>query len=44
MPAEKEDSIGDDKINITQMWLTRKDYLNIECQFMHSENPDKSTC
>ena len=41
MPAEKEDSIGDDKINITQMWLTRKDYLNIECQFMHSENPDK---
>lgn len=44
MPAEKEDSIGDDKINITQMWLTRKDYLNIECQFMHSENPDKNTC
>ncbi len=41
MPAEKEDSIGYDKINITQMWLTRKDYLNIECQFMHSENPDK---
>lgn len=41
MPAEKEDSIGDDKINITQMWLTRKDYLNIECQFMHSENPNR---
>lgn len=41
MPAEKEDSIGNDKINITQMWITRKDYLNIECQFMHSENPDK---
>lgn len=41
MPAEKQDSIGDDKINITQMWLTRKDYLNIECQFMHSENPDR---
>lgn len=41
MPAEKEDSIGDDKINITQIWLTRKDYLNIECQFYHSDNPNK---
>ena len=41
MPAEKEDSIGDDRINITQMWLTRKDYLNIECQFMSSENTEK---
>lgn len=41
MPAEKEDSIGDNNINITQMWLTRKDYLNIECQFMSSENPNR---
>lgn len=38
MPAEKEDSIGDDPVNITQMWATRRDYLNIECQFYHNND------
>lgn len=38
MPAEKADSIGDDPINITQMWTTRQDYLNIECQFYHNND------
>ncbi len=38
MPSEKEDSIGDDPINITQIWTTRQDYLNIECMFYHNND------
>ena len=38
MPSEKEDSIGDDAINITQIWTTRQDYLNIECMFYHNND------
>lgn len=41
MPAEKADSIGDDPINITQLWTTRQDYLNIECQFYHNNDNNK---
>ena len=41
MPAEKADSIGDDPINITQMWTTRQDYLNIECQFYHNNDNNR---
>ena len=40
MPEEKADSIGDDRINITNMWITG-DYLNIQYQLYHSNNPDK---
>ena len=38
MPPEKADSIGDDPINISQIWLTRDDYLNSECLFYHSNS------
>ena len=30
MPAEKADSIGDDRINITNMWIA-DNYLNKFC-------------
>lgn len=40
MPEEKADSIGDDRINISNMWITG-DYLNIQYQLYHSNNPDK---
>lgn len=40
MPAEKADSIGDDGINITNMWIV-DNYLNIQYQLYHSNNPDK---
>ncbi|WP_298112404.1 NigD-like protein [uncultured Bacteroides sp.] len=40
MPQEEEDSIGDDKINITEMWFTNN-YLNIQYQFYYSDNPEK---
>lgn len=40
MPAEKADSIGDDRINITNMWIT-DNYLNIQYQLYHSGNADK---
>lgn len=40
MPAEKADSIGDDAINITNMWIV-DNYLNIQYQLYHSNNPDK---
>jgi len=40
MPAEKADSIGDDRINITNMWITGN-YLNIQYQLYHSNNNDK---
>ena len=32
MPAEKADSIGDDNINATELWITGE-YLNIKYQF-----------
>ena len=41
MPAEKADSIGDDPVNITQMWMTRRDYLNVECQFYHNNDENR---
>lgn len=40
MPAEKNDSIGDDRINATDFWVTG-DYLNIKYQFYHSNDTDK---
>lgn len=40
MPAEKADSIGDDAINITNMWFV-DNYLNIQYQLYHSNNTDK---
>ncbi len=40
MPADKADSIGDDRINITNMWIA-DNYLNIQYQLYHSGNPDK---
>nr|WP_302830194.1 NigD-like protein [uncultured Bacteroides sp.] len=40
MPAEKADSIGDDRINATNLWITGN-YLNIQYQLYHSDNPDK---
>lgn len=40
MPAEKADSIGDDRINATDLWITG-DYLNIKYQIYHSNNQDK---
>lgn len=38
-PAEA-DSIGDDRIDVDNIWLT-KDYVNIVYRFYHSNNPDK---
>lgn len=40
MPAEKADSIGDDRINATNLWITG-DYLNIQYQLYHSNNESK---
>lgn len=40
MPEEKADSIGDDRINITDMWIAGN-YLNIQYQLYHGNNPDK---
>lgn len=40
MPAEKADSIGDDNINATDLWITGG-YLNIKYQFYHSGNEEK---
>lgn len=40
MPAEKADSIGDDRINITNMWIT-DNYLNIQHQLYHSGDDEK---
>lgn len=40
MPAEKADSIGDDRINATNLWITGN-YLNIQYQLYHSDNPEK---
>lgn len=40
MPAEEADSIGDDRINATDLWITGE-YLNIKYQFYHSNNVDK---
>ena len=42
MPAEKADSIGDDRININNMWIT-DNYLNIQYQLYHSNSNDKKT-
>lgn len=36
MPEEKNDSIGDDPINVTNMWITN-DYLNVQYQFYYDE-------
>lgn len=38
LTEETADSIGNDRINVTELWVTGK-YLNIEHQFFHSENP-----
>lgn len=41
MPPEKADSIGDDRINIIEpIWITGN-YVNIEYQIYHSNNPNK---
>lgn len=40
MPAEKADSIGDDCINLNNMWIT-DNYLNIQYQLYHSDDPCK---
>ncbi len=40
---KKADSIGDDRINITNMWIA-DNYLNIQYQLYYSGNPDKNTC
>lgn len=41
MPAEKEDSIGDDHINITNMWIAN-DHLNIQYQIHYDDTSNKS--
>lgn len=40
LTEETADSIGNDRINATSLWITGN-YLNIEHQFFHSNNPDK---
>lgn len=41
MPADKADSIGDDRINIIEpLWITG-DFLNIKYQIYHSNNKEK---
>lgn len=40
MPAEKADSIGDDRININSLWIT-DNYLNIQYQFFYGNQPEK---
>lgn len=40
MPAEKADSIGDDRINVTDVWF-KGDYVNIQYQLYHSNSTDK---
>lgn len=40
MPAEKADSIGDDRVNATDLWITG-DYLNIKYQIYHSNDQEK---
>lgn len=39
LTEETADSIGNDRINVTALWVTGK-YLNIEHQFYHSGNPE----
>ena len=40
LTEETADSIGNDRINATSLWITGN-YLNIEHQFLHSNNPNK---
>lgn len=40
MSSEEEDSIGHDRIDVDDVWLT-KDYVNIVYKFYHSNNPEK---
>ena len=40
MPPEKADSIGHDRIDVGDLWLT-EDYINIVYKFYHSNNPEK---
>ncbi|WP_276867276.1 NigD-like protein [Bacteroides heparinolyticus] len=40
MPAAKADSIGDDRINITDLWIAGN-YLNIKYQFYRSNHTNK---
>lgn len=40
MSAEDADHIGDDRINITNMWIA-DNYLNIQYQLYHSNSKDK---
>lgn len=40
MPVDKADSIGDDRINATDLWITGE-YLNIKYQLFHSNSTDK---
>lgn len=39
MSDEKEDSIGDDRINVSEIWAI-DNYINITYQFYYSDNPD----
>lgn len=41
MPADKADSIGDDRINIIEPLWVSGDYLNIKYQIYHSNNKEK---
>ena len=43
MPAEKADSIGDDNINATDLWITGE-YLNIKYQSTTVTTKIRSTC
>lgn len=41
MPAEKEDSIGDDRINLNNVWISGN-YVNIQYQFYYNEESGKT--
>ncbi len=43
MPAEKADSIGDDRININNMWIT-DNYLNINTSYTTATAMIKNIC
>ena len=40
MRSSEEDSIGNDRIDVDDIWLT-SDYINIVYKFYHSNNPEK---
>lgn len=43
LTEETADSIGNDRINVVELWITGN-YLNIEHQFFHNNNSSKNTC